>query len=140
MPPSERHLVVEDWNRTEVPFEQATLDALFLAQTQRTPTAIAIVGKDGTPLTYAALDLESTRLARQLVANGVEPERVVGVRLERSAETVIAFLAILKAGGVYLPLDPAYPQDRLDYMAQDAGAFLILDSIQASKATPIFPI
>ena len=129
LPRTERHMLLEEWNRTEAKFEQGTLDGLFCAQARHTPAATAIIATDGTKITYAELDEQSTRLARQLVANGVQPERVVGVRMERSAETIIALLAILKAGGVYLPLDPAYPADRLAYIAKDAGAMLLLDSI-----------
>ena len=84
------------------------------------------------------LDAQSTRFARQLVAQGVCPERVVGVRMERSTETIVALLAILKAGGVYLPLDPAYPRERLDYMAADAGAMLVLDSIHGLEGDANF--
>jgi arthrofactin-type cyclic lipopeptide synthetase B len=128
LPRTERHLVLEEWNRTESKFERGTLDGLFSSQARRTPNAVAVVGKDGLPLSYAELDAQSTRLARQLVANGIQPERVVGVRMERSTETIVAMLAILKAGGVYLPLDPAYPPERLDYIAADSAATLVLDS------------
>jgi amino acid adenylation domain-containing protein len=126
---AERALVVERWNDTDAAFAQGTLDGLFRAQAAATPGAIAVVGSDGAELTYAELDARSTHLARQLVAGGVQAGRVVGVRMVRSAETVIALLAILKAGGAYLPLDPAYPAERLAYMAADADAMLVLDSI-----------
>jgi amino acid adenylation domain-containing protein len=129
LPRAERHMVLEEWNRTDAKFERGTLDALFAVQARKIPNAVAVIGPNGTALTYRELDEQSTRLARQLVAQGVRPERVVGVRMERSSETVVALLAILKAGGVYLPLDPAYPKERLDYIAADAGAILILDSI-----------
>jgi amino acid adenylation domain-containing protein len=127
--PGEQSLVVTQWNKTATMFESGTLDGLFAAQVKRTPEAIAVVGRDGQSLTYAALDEQSTRLARALAAHGIKPERVVGVKMERSAETIIALLAILKAGGVYLPLDPAYPKERLEYMVYDAGALLVLESI-----------
>jgi len=129
LPRAERHTVVEEWNRTEARFEQGTLCSLFSAQARRTPNAVAVIGREGAELTYAELDAQSTHFARQLVANGVTTERVVGVRMERSAETIIALLGILKAGGVYLPLDPAYPPERLDYIANDSGASLVLTSI-----------
>ncbi len=72
-------------------------------------------------------------------AKGVRPEQVVGVRMERSSDTIIALLAILKAGGVYLPLDPAYPTDRLEYIAHDAGARLVLDSLNGMDSEAELP-
>jgi amino acid adenylation domain-containing protein len=129
LPRAERRMVLEKWNRTDRTFETGTLDGLFSAQARRSPQAIAVVGRDGAVLTYAELDAQSTELAGFLVGRGVGPERVVGVRMERSAETIVALLGVLKAGGVYLPLDPDYPAERLDFIASDAGAVLILDSI-----------
>ena len=107
----EQCLLLADGTQSKADFERGTLHGLFAAQAMRTPTALAVIGPDGQSLSYAELDAQATRLARQLVANGLKPERVVGVRMERSSETIIALLAILKAGGVYLPLDPAYPRN-----------------------------
>ncbi len=128
---NEHELVMETWNRTKARIETGTLDTLFQAQARRTPDAIAVIGRNGEQISYAQLDARSTKLARALASHGVKPERVVGVRMERSAETIIALLAILKSGGVYLPLDPAYPKERLDYIAYDAGALLVLDSVDS---------
>jgi amino acid adenylation domain-containing protein len=139
LPRTERHMVLEEWNRTETKFANGTLDNLFCAQTRRTPNSLAVIGRDGAELTYAELDAQSTRLARQLAARGVNPGHVVGVRMERSSGTIIALLAILKAGGVYLPLDPSYPPERLDYMAADAGAVLVLDSIHGTQGDAELP-
>ena len=105
--PAEQDLVCGHWNATERAFETGTLDSLFTAQALRTPDAIAVVGRNGQHISYSELDAQSTKLARALAAHGVKPERVVGVRMERSIETIVALLAILKAGGVYLPLDPS---------------------------------
>jgi amino acid adenylation domain-containing protein len=132
----ERELTLADWNRTEAEFPTGTLDTLFAVQAKQTPGAIAIIARDGREITYEQLDEASTALARKLAAAGVQPERVVGVRMERSTETIIALLAILKAGGVYLPLDPAYPADRLDYMAKDAGAIFVIESLADWAASP----
>nr|WP_280491411.1 amino acid adenylation domain-containing protein [Nocardia asiatica] len=83
------------------------------------PAAVA-VRDDTRSLTYAELDDWSNRLARRLIAAGVGPERLVAIALPRSAELVVALLAVLKAGGGYLPIDPAYPGDRIEYVLDDA--------------------
>jgi non-ribosomal peptide synthetase component F len=80
----------------------------------------------GERLSYGEIDRRSSRLAHFLVRQGVGPEIPVGVCLERSPELLVALLAVLKAGGVYLPLDPAYPAERLAFMLEDSGAPLVL--------------
>ena len=137
---AERAAVLGEWTGAEAPFPVATLDALFAEQVKRTPNAVAIVGVDGKEFSYAEVDQRSSELARYLVDRGIAPQKVVGVRMERSADTVIAFLAILKAGGVYLPLDPAYPEDRLEYIAQDSEAALVLTSIDRLSADAALPV
>jgi amino acid adenylation domain-containing protein len=127
---SEREHVVETWNQTGLDFSLGTLDGLFTSQVKATPDAIAVVGLNGDELSYGELDVRSTQLAKHLVSVGVGAEKVVGVKMVRSTETVIAILGILKAGGAYLPLDPAYPPERLEYIAGNAGAMLVLESIE----------
>jgi amino acid adenylation domain-containing protein len=112
------------------------LHALFTAQAARTPGATALVSAEGAALTYAELDRRSHLLARGLRRRGVGPEVPVGVCLERSPELVTALLAILAAGGVYLPLDPAYPADRLAFMLEDSGAPLVLTFGRFAAALP----
>ncbi|MDP8969327.1 MAG: amino acid adenylation domain-containing protein [Actinomycetota bacterium] len=100
--------------------EQATLADLFEAQVARTPDAVAVV--DGEEhLTYADLDARANRVARHLSAAGVGPDVPVGIRVERSSHLAVGLLAILKAGGACLPLDPSYPRERLAFMLDDAA-------------------
>ena len=103
----------------------ATLPELFAAQVARTPDAVAVVFEEQS-LTYAQLDARANQLAHHLRGLGVGPETVVGLCVERSLEMVVGLLGILKAGGAYLPLDPAYPAERLAFMLADAGAPMLV--------------
>jgi amino acid adenylation domain-containing protein len=117
----ERHTILRAWNDTARAIPSATLPQLFEAQVDKSPDAIAVVFEDQT-LTYGALDARANQLAHHLRDLGVGPETVVGLCVKRSPEMIIGLIGILKAGGVYLPLDPDYPQDRLAFMLADAGA------------------
>ncbi|MFN7981656.1 MAG: amino acid adenylation domain-containing protein [Vicinamibacterales bacterium] len=135
----ERALVVERFNATAATFPGYTLEAMFARQVAAIPAAAAVVDVDGRTLSYEELDARSSALARYLVERGVVAERVVGVQMVRSADTIVALLGILKAGGVYLPLDPSYPADRLAYIAADAGAHLVLESIDGCDGVAPLP-
>lgn len=102
------------------------LTELFRAQVDRTPDAAAIISTRET-LTFAELNERANRLAHWLVARGAGPERVVALRLPRSVEILVAQLAVLKAGAAYLPIDPAYPADRIEFMLTDCAPLLVLD-------------
>jgi amino acid adenylation domain-containing protein len=97
------------------------LHRLFERQAERTPAAVAVV-EEGRPLTYAELDGRANRLAARLRRLGVGPEVRVALWLDRTAELVVAILGVLKAGGAYVPVDPTYPEDRLRFLLEDAGA------------------
>jgi natural product biosynthesis luciferase-like monooxygenase protein/amino acid adenylation domain-containing protein len=122
----ERARVVHEWNRTARTWPSAaTVHGLVAEQAARTPDAPAVVFR-GTSLTYGELEARANRLANHLRALGAGPEARVGICLHRSAETVVAMLAVLRTGAAYLPLDPAYPTDRLAYMLKDSGAALLV--------------
>ena len=96
------------------------MPARFGEQAARTPDAIALTC-DGESLSYRALDERSNQLAHHLLVQGVAPGTIVGLCVDRSIDMLVGLLGILKAGAAYLPLDPAYPPDRLEYMLTDAG-------------------
>jgi amino acid adenylation domain-containing protein len=140
MSAAERKLLVDAWNATAVdrPFG-CCVHELVSAQAARTPDATAVVaGRES--LTYAALEVRANQLSHHLAGLGAGPEVVVGLCLDRSIEMVVALLAILKTGAAYLPLDPSYPSDRIDFMLADARALLVvtddrLASIFESRGT-----
>ncbi|MFJ7589631.1 amino acid adenylation domain-containing protein [Streptomyces sp. NPDC097617] len=111
---------------------------MFEKQVVAAPEAVALVCGD-TSLTYRELDARANRLARVLVGHGVGPESVVGVAVQRSTELWVAVLAVLKAGGAYLPMDAAYPADRLRYMVEDSGARLVLADATTGAELPVLP-
>ncbi|HEX2077658.1 MAG TPA: amino acid adenylation domain-containing protein, partial [Longimicrobium sp.] len=118
----ERAQMVEGWNRTERPYPRgATLPGLFAAQVRARPGADALVW-GGETFSYAELDARANRLAHRLRRLGVGPEARVGVLLERGAELIVSLLAVVKAGGCYVPLDPTDPAGRLARMLADCGA------------------
>ena len=98
---------------------------MFEQQAARTPEAIAVVF-DGKSVSYLDLNIKANQLARYLRANGVGPEVLVGICVDRSVEMIIGLLAILKTGGAYVPMDPTYPQDRLEFMMSEISAPLVL--------------
>jgi len=126
MAPDERAMVVEEWNRTEVPYPAGLcIHELFEEQVARTPDAVAVVFAGG-QLTYAELDRRANQLAHHLRRLGVGPEDRVSLCMERAPELMAAFFGVLKAGAAYVPLDPAHPAERLGYMLRDSGARLLL--------------
>jgi amino acid adenylation domain-containing protein/non-ribosomal peptide synthase protein (TIGR01720 family) len=112
-----------------------TLLELFEAQVARRPDAIALTC-EGRSLTYGELNGRANRLARHLVQHGVKPDMLVGLCLDRSNDLVTAILAILKTGGAYLPIDLAYPADRLAFMVEDAQAAVLLTESKLARNFP----
>ena len=121
MDDAERQRVVETWNATERAYPTSPLIHERVAEQARIrPTAVAVTSGDGA-LTYGELDARAERLAGELRSRGVGPETRVGVLLERTPALVVAQLAVLKTGAAYLPLDPALPEERIEFMLADAG-------------------
>ncbi|MCR1346361.1 amino acid adenylation domain-containing protein [Acidithiobacillus ferrooxidans] len=134
----ERRTVLYDWNATMVDYlRDKCVHQLFEEQAARAPDAVAAAFEDQY-LTYGELDRRANRLAHRLVALGVGPETLVGVCLERSLDLIVGLLGVLKAGGAYLPLDPAYPQARLAFMLSDARAPLLLTQQTLLDRLPAF--
>ncbi|HVQ37532.1 MAG TPA: amino acid adenylation domain-containing protein, partial [Pyrinomonadaceae bacterium] len=132
----ERRQIVTEWNQTAVAFPQDTcLHQLLEAQAERVPGATAVSFEEQR-LTYFELNTRANQLAHHLRALGVGPETLVGICLERSLEMVEGIFGILKAGAAYVPLDPEYPRDRLDFMAQDAGLAVLLTQAAMLEALP----
>ncbi|MCC9312196.1 amino acid adenylation domain-containing protein, partial [Kitasatospora sp. RB6PN24] len=122
---AERRVVVEGWNETAAWVPPVTLAGLFEAQVAADPGAAALESGELT-VSYGELNDRANRLARFLISRGVGPERIVAVALPRSVAGVVAMLAVLKAGGVYLPVDPAYPAERIAYVLGDAAPVCVL--------------
>lgn len=122
----ERQELLIDWNDTKRDYsENKCFHQLFEAQMQATPDAIAVVF-DLQQLTYRELNIRANQLAHHLQKLGVVPDVLVGICVERSPEMIIALLGIFKAGGAYLPLDPSLPQERLNFMLEDAKVSVLL--------------
>lgn len=122
---AEKRKLLVEWNETSRPYAaNALIHQLFEQQVERTPESPALACGDRT-LSYRELNARANRLARHLQRCGVGPEALVGILMQRSAETVVAILAALKAGGAYLPLDPSYPAARLEFMIKDAQPIVV---------------
>ncbi|MBU2959493.1 LLM class flavin-dependent oxidoreductase [Citreicella sp. C3M06] len=136
LPAAERDLVLNAWNATETSQKDSlTMQAAFEAQVARTPDAIALVF-EGQSLSYAQLDQRANQAAQVLRAMGVGADTVVGLYTRRSVDLMVGALGTLKAGGAYLPLDPAYPADRLQHYLNDSGAPVIVTQSDLQSSLP----
>ncbi|MGO4418059.1 condensation domain-containing protein, partial [Streptomyces sp. MCAF7] len=114
--------------------EAGTLPELFAARVALDPDRTALLATGVGPVTYGELDERANRLAHHLISLGVGPEDTVALVLPRTVEAVAAVLAVLKAGAAYLPVDPAYPQDRVDYVVEDARPAAVLTTVERAGA------
>lgn len=126
-----RDNLLVDWNGRAVDVPDVTLPQLFERQVLSSPEAIAVIfGEE--KVSHGGLNQRANQLARLLIERGVGPESPVAVLLERSVEMVVALLAVMKAGGCYVPVDPDYPPERIQFMLADVAPRLILTSQQFS--------
>jgi amino acid adenylation domain-containing protein len=123
----ERHLALVEWNHTESDYSRSRcVHELFEEQARRTPERVA-VEFDGERWTYRQLNARADRVAAELHSIGVTTDALVAICMDRSLEMVAAMLGVLKAGGAYLPLDPAYPKERLDFILEEARPVAVLE-------------
>ncbi|MEP0154339.1 MupA/Atu3671 family FMN-dependent luciferase-like monooxygenase [Pseudophaeobacter sp.] len=137
LPETERRVLLEDWNRTacDLPAEE-TIQAAFEAQVSRTPEATALVF-EGESYSYAGLNARANALARQLQEIGVKPGAHVGLYIKRSADLMVGALAVLKTGAAYVPLDPAYPRDRIAHYLSDSQASVVVTQDALRPELPV---
>ena len=123
---AERYQLLHEWNDTRAEYQQdVCAHQLFEAQVERTPDAVAVALEDQR-LSYRELNARANKLAHHLRGLGVGEGKVVGIFMERSFEMIVGVLGTLKAGAACLPLDPSYPQERLDFMLRDAAGPVVL--------------
>uniref|UniRef100_UPI00387E9BEC amino acid adenylation domain-containing protein n=2 Tax=Photorhabdus viridis TaxID=3163327 RepID=UPI00387E9BEC len=139
---AERTLLLETWNATETVYpDQLCIHQLFEQQAEKTPEATVLIAGNRA-LSYAELNTRANRLAHQLIEQGICPDDHVAILLERSIELVVAQLAILKAGAVYVPIDPSVPDERKNWLISDCSAKLLLindqDDVPVGLTAPLF--
>ncbi len=125
--------IVYELNDTQAAYPaEKTLHGLLAEQVEKTPDRIALAGVSVRPvcLTYRQLNKQSDDLSRVLIEKGVLPDSIVGIMMERSVEMIAGIMGILKAGGAYLPIDPDYPQERVDYMLKDSNTKILINKFE----------
>ena len=136
MDAEEKQRMLTDWNQTQTPFErEATVQRVFEALAGQSPQAVALQFGDE-QLTYARLNERANQLAHHLIKRGVQKDEIVGISLPRSIDAPVSILAILKAGGAFLSIDPTYPKERIAYMVEDSGLKTIITQSALAEALP----
>ncbi|MCU0290324.1 MAG: condensation domain-containing protein, partial [Acidobacteria bacterium] len=143
----EKEQILHDFNQTETEYpKHKTIQQLFAEQVSRTPDHIALHGcmiawmddcmdawMHGMHLSYRELNEQSDRLAWLLIEKGVLADNIVGLMIDRTIETIIGIIGILKSGGAYLPIDPDFPRERIDYMLKDSRAAILLTNLETKR-------
>ncbi|HYN21335.1 MAG TPA: amino acid adenylation domain-containing protein, partial [Thermoanaerobaculia bacterium] len=135
---AEWHQLRAEWCGAAASRPARGMIGLFEERASAAPEAVA-VAFDRETLTYGELDRRADGLARRLRRLGVGPEMIIGLRLERSLDLVVGLLGIWKAGGVWLPLDPSYPEERLTFLVEDSGAALVLTEVEGEDGPDLGP-
>ncbi len=140
LPEAEKNRILVKWNDTAREYQKETrVHELFERQAQRCPESLAVVfGQDS--MTYRELDNKADMLAESLRKSGVTAGSTVGVYMTRSADILVALLGIFKAGGVYVPLDPGYPKDRIDYIINDSDISILLSQTSLEDKWSLLPV
>ncbi|MCR8937086.1 non-ribosomal peptide synthase/polyketide synthase [Brevibacillus laterosporus] len=128
----ERQQVLVDFNNNHVPYSMGTIHSFFEEQVEKTPDHIAL-SYAGQTFTYRQLNERANQLAVFLRNKGVQPEQIVGIMAERSFEMIVGIYGVLKSGAAYLPIDPVYPQERIQYLLEDSGATILLTQTHLTK-------
>ncbi|WP_228050002.1 non-ribosomal peptide synthetase [Tychonema sp. LEGE 06208] len=132
----EQQQLLIEWNNTHTNYpESACIHQLFEVQAEQTPDAVALVFGEQ-QLTYQQLNCRANQLAHYLQTLGAGPEVLIGVCFDRSMDAIVSLLAVLKAGSAYLPLDPAYPKERLEFMLSDAALSVLLTQQHLTEKLP----
>ncbi|WP_192797382.1 non-ribosomal peptide synthetase [Psychrobacillus glaciei] len=131
----ENDRIVQEWNRTEDEYPSSdTLHQLFEKQVEQSPDAPAVIFGNQS-LTYSELNNRANRLAAHLKENGVKVDSLIGVIMHRSIETMVSLMAILKAGAAYVPINPSFPEDRINFIINEADLNLILIHNETKSVT-----
>ncbi len=128
----EKARILYEFNNTDAAYPDRTIHELFEEQAAKTPTNVAVVCNDR-QLTYEGLNQKANQLAGLLRNKGVKPDSIVGIMVERSIDAIVGMLAVLKAGGAYLPIDPNYPEERIQYILKDSGTKTLLTTAECIK-------
>ena len=140
LPETERQYLLEDLNQTQANYpDTALIHTLFEDQVTANPTAVAVVFEEES-LTYQQLNQRANQLAHYLIEQGIQPDDLVGLCLDRSVEMVVGLLGILKAGGAYVPLDPQMPHTRLAYQIGDANLKTIITQASLNNKLLALPL
>jgi len=136
----EKSQILVEFNNTNADYpKEKTIHQMFEEQAQNNPDRIALIF-EGKQLTYSELNAKVNQLARILKEKGVERNSIVGIMEERSPEMMISIMGVLKAGGAYLPIDPTYPRERIQYMLNDSGTKLLLSQVRFSEMVSEFQV